>query len=112
MYHRSRRATLAPRSGNIADCVLYYQGPTQLQPGGAGKWQQAGPRQNEISCAFRPARGPRVGTRKNKVVLPRGLNSNRVEQLQVVIKDWVEIYKSPPQLDGKTFQWSPLLIAA
>lgn len=43
---------------------------------------------------------------------PRGLNSNRVEQLQVVIKDWVEIYKSPPQLDGKTFQWSPLLIAA
>ena len=46
------------------------------------------------------------------LVLPRGLNSNRVEQLQVVIKDWVEIYKSPPQLDGKTFQWEPLSVAA
>jgi len=45
-----------------------------------------------------------------RVVLPRGLNSNRVEQLQVVIKDWAEIYKSPPQLDGKTFQWEPLAI--
>lgn len=45
------------------------------------------------------------------VVLPRGLNSNRVEQLQVVIKDWVEIYKSPPQLNGKFFQWQPLLLS-
>jgi hypothetical protein len=46
------------------------------------------------------------------MVLPRGLNSNRVEQLQVVIKDWAEIYKSPPQLDGKTFQWKSLLLTA
>ncbi len=41
------------------------------------------------------------------LVLPLGLNSNRVEQLQMVIRDWVEIYKSPPQLDGKTFEWMP-----
>jgi hypothetical protein len=47
-----------------------------------------------------------------RMVLPRGLNSNRVEQLQLVIKDWVEIYKSPPQLDGKTFQFHPLSTAA
>jgi hypothetical protein len=49
---------------------------------------------------------------RGEVVLPRGLNSNRVEQLQVVIKDWVEIYKSPPQLDGKTFQFHSLSTAA
>lgn len=46
------------------------------------------------------------------MVLPRGLNSNRVEELLAVIKDWVEIYKSPPKLDGKTFDWEPLPIAA
>jgi len=39
------------------------------------------------------------------MVLLRGLNSNRAQQLQVVIKDWVEIYKSPPKLDGKSFSW-------
>jgi hypothetical protein len=46
------------------------------------------------------------------MVLRRGLNLNRLEQLQVVIKDWAEIYKSPPALDGKTFQWQPLSVAA
>jgi hypothetical protein len=43
-----------------------------------------------------------------EMVLPRGLNSNQVEQLQMVIKDWAEIYKSPPKLDGRTFQWYAL----
>ncbi len=48
---------------------------------------------------------PSEALKERRMVLPRGLNSNRVEQLQVVIRDWVEIYKSPPQLDGKSFHW-------
>ena len=39
-------------------------------------------------------------------------NSNRAEQLQPVIKDWAEIYKASPKLDGKTFKWKQLLAAA
>jgi|GEM_PF-3256708 len=45
-----------------------------------------------------------------KMVHQRGLNSNRAQQLQVFIKDWVDIYQSPPPLDGISFRWqSPIL---
>ncbi len=44
----------------------------------------------------------------SEMVHQRGGNSNRIEQLQGVIKNWVEIYKSPPQLDSKTFRWKPI----
>lgn len=47
----------------------------------------------------------------DEVVLPRGLNSNRVVQLQLVIEDWVQLYKFPPQLDGKSFQWKSLPVS-
>jgi hypothetical protein len=50
----------------------------------------------------------RVAPSGRSVVLPRGKTSNRAKQLQVVIKDLVEIYKFPPQLDGKSFQWESL----
>lgn len=46
-----------------------------------------------------------IGLMSAEMVLPRGLNLNRIEQLQLVIKDWAEIYKSPPELDGKGLRW-------
>jgi hypothetical protein len=42
------------------------------------------------------------------MVLQRGLNSNRIEELQVILQDWAEIFKSPPPLDGRSFTWKPL----
>lgn len=37
----------------------------------------------------------------------RGVSSNQVRQLIELIQDWAAIIKSPPILNGKSFQWEP-----
>jgi len=46
------------------------------------------------------------------MVLRRGINSNRILELQQTLELWGNLFKSPPNLDGKTFQWEPLPMAA
>jgi hypothetical protein len=68
-------------------------------------WETRALRWLRYGCAdFLPSSAMGGNPLKN-MVLPLGLNSNRVEELQVIIKDWLEIYKSPPKLDGKSFRW-------
>jgi len=43
------------------------------------------------------------------MVEQRGETSNRLRQFIEVIQEWVIIIKSPTALNGKSFNWEPLI---
>jgi len=49
---------------------------------------------------------------KKDMVEQRGETSNRMLQFIEVIQEWEKLFKAPPVLIGKSFQWEPLLVAA
>lgn len=51
-------------------------------------------------------------TYKGEMVVRSGLTSNTLQGFIEAIQTLSKAFDSPPKLDGKSFQWEPLVIAA